>query len=149
MEYLIRDFQETDVDQLVILCAKHAAHEQVYFNPEGKASRLTKALSSKHPSLHCWVVVVKGQVAGYTSFTFDFSTWDANYYLHLDCIYLEEQIRGLGIGREILKRLLEIARQTKCVNLQWQTPVFNEQAIRFYEQVGATSLTKNRFFIST
>lgn len=133
MEYLIRDFQETDVHQLVILCAKHAALEGARYNPEGKAILLKKALLSNEPRLHCWVVISEGQVAGYATFTFDFSTWDAHYYLHLDCIFLEERIRGFGVGKEIIKRLIENARRTNCINLQWQTPVSNEQAIRFYE----------------
>jgi hypothetical protein len=31
--------------------------------------------------------------------------------------------------------------------LQWQTPVFNEKAIRFYHRMGATSKDKVRFFL--
>ena len=40
MEYLIRDFQESDIDQLIILCAKHAAHEQSDYDPKDKAITL-------------------------------------------------------------------------------------------------------------
>ena len=40
MEYLIRDFQESDIDQLIILCTKHAAHEQADYDPKDKADVL-------------------------------------------------------------------------------------------------------------
>lgn len=147
MEYLIRDFQESDIDQLIILCANHAAHEQSDYDPKDKAALLKNALLSDNPCLRCWIVMVKNEFAGYVAFTFDFSTWDARYYLHLDCIYLDEKFRGLGIGREIMNRLLAVARKKNCINLQWQTPVSNESAVRFYGRVGGKALNKKRFFL--
>jgi GNAT superfamily N-acetyltransferase len=148
MEYLIRDFQEGDIDSLIELCAKHAAHELSDYDVTGKASRLKIALLSASPALHCWIVIAKGQVIGYTTFTFDFSTWHACHYLHLDCIYIEKNFRGHGIGAVIIKRLIKIAKYKGCVNVQWQTPVFNENAIRFYERIGGKALAKKRFSIS-
>ena len=149
MEYLIRDFQESDIDQLIILCTKHAAHEQSDYDPKDKAGHLKNALLSDNPRLRCWMVMVKNEFAGYATFTFDFSTWDARYYLHLDCIYLEEKFRGLGIGKAIMERLVDVAKSNNCVNLQWQTPVFNKMAIRFYEGIGGKPRDKKRFFIFT
>ena len=149
MEYLIRVFQERDIDQLIILCAKHAAHEQSDFDPTDKAEHLKNALLSDSPRLRCWIVMVKNEYAGYVTYTFDFSTWDAKYYLHLDCIYLDEEFRGLGIGKEIMNRLLAVARKKNCINLQWQTPVSNGPAIRFYGRIGGKALDKKRFFLYT
>ena len=151
MEYLIRDFQESDIDELIILCTKHATHEQSDYDPKDKdkAGRLKNALLSDNPYLRCWIVVVKNEYAGYATFTFDFSTWDARYYLHLDCIYLEEKFRGLGIGKAVMEKLVGEAKSNNCINLQWQTPVFNKMAIKFYERIGGTPRDKKRFFIST
>jgi uncharacterized protein YneR len=42
---------------------------------------------------------------------------------------------------------MEIAKEKGCVNVQWQTPVFNEKAIRFYERIGGKALDKKRFSI--
>ncbi len=142
-------FQESDIGQLIVLCAKHAAHEQSAYDRTDKEALFKNALLADNPSLHCWIVMVKNEFAGYATFTFDFSTWDARYYLHLDCIYLEEKFRGLGIGEEIMERLVDVAKNKNCVNLQWQTPVFNESAIRFYERIGGKAHDKKRFFIFT
>jgi RimJ/RimL family protein N-acetyltransferase len=46
---------------------------------------------------------------------------------------------------------MEIARlalNLSCVNVQWQTPTWNEPAIRFYQRLGAKSKQKVRFFFS-
>ncbi len=149
MEYLIRDFQEGDITPLIELCRKHAAYEQAYYDAEGKDMLLKSALLSFPAPLHCWVVVVGGEVVGYATYTFDFSTWNARYYLHLDCIFLDEPFRGHGIGKDLMNRLLYVASERGCTNMQWQTPVFNEHAIRFYSRLGAQSLDKKRFFINS
>lgn len=148
MEYLIRDFQDGDIDALIQLCARHAAHELHDYDEIGKASRLKNALLSPIPPLHCWIVIVKELIVGYATFTFDFSTWDARHYLHVDCIYIEENFRGHGIGADIMSRLKNVARDKECVNVQWQTPLFNKKAIRFYEKINAKGLDKKRFYIS-
>ena len=147
MEYLIREFRDEDLDKLVRLCAEHAAYEGHDYNPAGKDRLLKEALLRDKPWLHCWVVTVNEEVVGYTTFTFDFSTWDCNFFLHMDCLYLEEPFRGFGIGREIVRRLLNVAREQNCINIQWQTPSTNKSAIEFYSRLGAQMKTKQRFTI--
>jgi hypothetical protein len=46
-----------------------------------------------------------------------------------------------------MNRLKNVARENGCVNVQWQTPVFNKKAIRFYEKINARGLDKKRFYI--
>jgi GNAT superfamily N-acetyltransferase len=149
MEYLIRKFKSSDIAQLVELCRDHAIFEQAEYNPTGKANLLKSELLSPTPTLYCWVVVVQEALVGYVTYTFDFSTWDARYYLHVDCIFLKENVRYLGIGKNLMQRLVNVAREKGCVNMQWQTPTFNENAIKFYARIGAKGIDKKRFFINT
>lgn len=149
MEYLIRECLEDDLPVLVELCGKHAAFEQVTYHPAEKASLLKKAIFAERPKLFCYVIVVNSKIQGYFSFTFDYSTWDAQSFLYLDCLYLEPPIRRKGIGEVIFEKLKAIARQNNCVNIQWQTPVFNQRAIKFYNKVGGIGKDKVRFFIDT
>src|SRR5258705_14017164 len=101
MKYLIRDCQPTDVNMVIDLCQKHAEYEKASFNLIGKEEKLKNALFGKHPDLFCLVVEVNGTVVGYASYTFNFSTWDAATFMYMDCLYLEEHIRGFGIGEVI------------------------------------------------
>jgi GNAT superfamily N-acetyltransferase len=149
MEYLIRDFRPADLHRLMDLIAKHAAYERHEFDGTGKAELLKSALLSVSPRLHCWMIEAGGQLVGYSTFTFDFSTWHARQFLHMDCLYLEERWRGFGIGKAILKKLLQVASEKNCVEVQWQTPEFNDRAIRFYERLGAKGSSKRRFSLSS
>jgi len=147
MKYLIRDCQPTDVNALVDLCQKHSEYERAVFNPIGKEEKLQKALFDDHPKLFCLVVEVNEKIIGYASYTFDFSTWDASTFMYMDCLYLKEDTRGFGIGEALIEKLTQIAKDKNCINIQWQTPDFNERAIKFYRRIGATGKDKVRFFL--
>jgi ribosomal protein S18 acetylase RimI-like enzyme len=147
MEYIIRPCKEDDLAQLVMLCQKHAEYERAEFNADEKEALLEEALFAEDAKLFCFVVEINQQVAGYFSYTFDFSTWDAKRFLYLDCLYLDDHCRGHGIGEEVIRKLKEIALQENCVNIQWQTPTFNERAIKFYNRIGGIGKEKMRFTI--
>lgn len=149
MEYLIRKCTEKDLSQLIELCGKHADFEQAIYNSTGKEALLKKALFTDTPKLFCYVVESENDLQGYFTFTFDYSTWDAKTFLYLDCLYLEPEYRGHRIGEVIFEKLTEIAKQNSCVNIQWQTPIFNERAIKFYKRIGGIGKEKLRFFIDT
>ena len=145
MEYLIRECSEGDLDKIIVLCRKHAEYEKAAYNPEGKKEKLAEALFSEPKRLGCLVAVVAGGVIGYATYTFDFSTWDAQQFIYLDCLYLEDDYRNFGIGAVIMEKVKEIGQTAGCVNMQWQTPDFNTKAIKFYKRIGGIGKEKLRF----
>ncbi|RAW01118.1 GNAT family N-acetyltransferase [Pseudochryseolinea flava] len=145
MDYEIRDCKREDLPSLLSLCESHAMHEQSTFDPRNKIAGLEQAIFSPSPKLYCWIVERHATRVGYCTYTFDFSTWDAQQFLYLDCLFLEPAYRGLGIGQEIIRRLIKEAQANECVNIQWQTPTFNVDAIKFYNRIGATGQQKERF----
>lgn len=147
MEYKIRSCEETDLEALVNLCEAHAAYEKIDYDPNGKKEKLKEALFGNQQKLNVWIIEVDGKPEGFTSFTFDFSTWDAAPFLYMDCLYLSENCRSKGIGAEIMRRIRAVARENNCINIQWQTPEFNAKAIKFYVGLGSTGKQKMRFFL--
>jgi ribosomal protein S18 acetylase RimI-like enzyme len=51
----------------------------------------------------------------------------------------------MKIGEKIFDHLLLIAKENNCVNIQWQTPTFNEGAIKFYDRMGGVRKNKARY----
>jgi ribosomal protein S18 acetylase RimI-like enzyme len=147
MDYIIRKLEEKDLATLVKLCQNHAEYEQANYCSINKEAQLKNAIFSQNPDLYCYVIESVAEIGGYFSFTFDFSTWDAQTFLYLDCLYLEPNFRGLKIGEQVFEKLKQIGQENNCVNIQWQTPTFNERAIKFYNKIGATGKNKRRFFI--
>ncbi len=147
-EFKIRPIQLEEITKLVLLCAEHAAYERQDFNPIGKEKALEFAIFTAPPRVFVWVVELQHQLVGFASVTLDYSTWDAAEFAHLDCLYLQENARSHGLGQHLFNTVLEFATTRGCLNLQWQTPDWNEAAIRFYQRQGATTETKQRFVLT-
>ncbi len=145
-DYVIRTAQKSDVTALVELCKKHADFEQALYSDTNKSVLLEEKLFDSQLGIQCLVVVKDGNLVGYTTYMKQFSTWDVDFYVYLDCLYLEPEIRGLGIGKELMYKVKTYATAEKCIGVQWQTPNFNTKAITFYKKIGAKSKAKERFF---
>jgi len=144
--YTIRFAIKADIGQLIDLCEAHAQYEKSEYNRAGKAENLLKSLFNKTPKLYCLVVECENRLIGYATYMVQYSTWDACEYVYMDCLFLDQSTRGRGIGEKIMLTIKEEAQKQNCQHIQWQTPDFNEGAIRFYKRIGAFSKGKERFF---
>jgi GNAT superfamily N-acetyltransferase len=142
---LIRAAQPSDVDDVVRLCAEHAAYEQAQFSPEGKAESLRSAAFASVPRLWCFVAEADNSIVAYATCTRDFSTWRAADYLHMDCLFIDPRYRNAGVGTEMMGGIAQRAGALGCATLEWQTPAWNASAARFYARLGACASTKLRF----
>lgn len=142
----IRPVRSSELNQLVGLMKAHAEYERSGLNESGLEERLHKMLFDGKPVFSCFVVVKEQLCLGYMTFMKQCSSWDAEEYLHLDCLFLDSSTRGEGIGQELMMILKREAEIQNCSEIQWQTPSFNVNAIRFYERLGAKSKDKKRFF---
>ncbi|MGW7429809.1 N-acetyltransferase family protein [Streptomyces sp. NPDC054861] len=145
----VRHARPEDLERVAELAAEHAAYEKSPPPAPGLADRLARLLFGPEPTrLRCLVAELPdGTLAGYASCAPELSTWDAAEYLHLDCLYLSPTQRGLGLGPLFITALHTEARALGLTELQWQTPAWNEGAIRFYDRLGATSKPKLRYFL--
>jgi GNAT superfamily N-acetyltransferase len=145
---IVRFADKSDLDALIECCALHAVFEKCEYISKGKKEQLEQHLFSDAPSLYCLVAELSGNIIGYTSFMKQFSTWDATSYLYMDCLFLKENARNLGIGELLINRLKEEAKALECSHIQWQTPDFNVRAMKFYDRIGAQSKSKERYFLN-
>ncbi|MFB8238108.1 GNAT family N-acetyltransferase [Kitasatospora purpeofusca] len=141
----IRPATPADLPAIARLCAAHAAFEGAGPVPADLASRLELALFDPRPRAWCLVVDRGGELVGYASWSREFSTWQANDYVHLDCLFVTEPHRGEGWGRALLDAVKDAAAAHGAAEVQWQTPDWNADAIRFYHRAGAQGRPKVRF----
>lgn len=137
-----------DVEDLVRLCKEHAQYERASYSSLDKVSRLREALSSSPPQLAAWIARAEGAPVGYATATMEYSTWAAQYFLHMDCLFVREGYRSRGIGQILFEQVRRYARHRGISEIQWQTPAWNLNARRFYERQGASALEKLRFTLA-
>lgn len=143
---IVRPARPQDLPALLALIADHAAYERAAPPPPGVAERLAPALFADPPRLRCLVADDAGTLVGYATWTRDFATWTGRHYTHLDCLYLDDRHRGRGLGRQLIDAVAAAAGDDE---IQWQTPVWNTDAQRFYERLGARPAEKIRYTLPT
>lgn len=145
---VIRRASGADIPALLALVAEHAAFEHLPERAARRSGSLAAALDHDPPWLHAWMAQIDHAIVGYASATRDFSTFDAAFYVHMDCLYVRDGWRGHGIGLRLWEAVAEFARAHGCAAVQWQTPWWNRDASRFYRRLGATETAKLRYSLS-
>jgi GNAT superfamily N-acetyltransferase len=143
MTIALRPARSSDVVQLLDLVRRHAAFERL-LAPISLAE-LAAILEAPAPPTALVVADDAGEVIGYAALTFDYALFSATDFGHLDCLFVREDARGQGIGKRLLDHVGRLAAATGVPRLEWQTPAWNADAIRFYEREGAVGLAKMRF----
>ncbi|QNP72855.1 GNAT family N-acetyltransferase [Streptomyces roseirectus] len=138
-----------DLPQVARLAAEHAEFERAAAPPPDLARRLERLLfGTPSPRLRCFVAELdETEIIGYASCAPEVSTWDGAEYLHMDCLFLREGHRGLKVGPLLVAAVVAEARALGLEQVQWQTPPWNTDAIRFYDRLGARAKEKVRFHL--
>lgn len=131
----IRKALPADTGKIIKWCAAHASYENVQSCDYGKASGLHRMLFCKNPSFHCILAEYKSEIIGYATFCKEYSTWDADHYLYMDCLFLQEDFRGKGTGAHLINTIIEYAKQTGMERIEWQTTGWNKSAIKCYQSL--------------
>ena len=139
----IRIAEKKDSEAIKKLVKAHAKFEKASALSDNNLDKLINYIFSTDV-VKCLVVELNNEIVGYATFMKQFSTWDANYYIYLDCLYLSKKTRGKGIGTQIMDKIRVYAKSINCSEIQWQTPDFNKEGIDFYKKLGADSKTKER-----
>lgn len=142
MEYSIQLVTNKDQEPLMLMMKEHAKFEghKLHISKNQQQCKLEDL------PVTIFVVHSNDKLVGYMSVIQQFSTWDMHWYLYLDCLYLNEETRGHGIGLTLMQQLKAFAKEKMIKTIQWQTPIDNMLAIEFYLKLGAIKKEKQRFF---
>jgi GNAT superfamily N-acetyltransferase len=84
-------------------------------------------------NLYCLVAQEDGQIMGMTTFNFQNSTWSENGQFLLEDLFVDQSIRGQGIGRALIDAVINEAKKRGCSRVYWNTDETNETARKLYD----------------
>ena len=145
---LLRPAQLRDVEAIVELIRELADFEKLTHLLQVTPEKLRPHLFGEKPAAECLVAELAavgdapGQrgasVVGFALFFSNFSTFLAQPGLYLEDLYVKSTQRGQGIGEALLTRLARLAVERNYGRFEWSVLDWNENAIRFYQRMGAT-----------
>lgn len=142
---VVGEAAEQHADDLLELIREHAAYEQATAGITRE--ELLRLLTERHVPV-CLFVAQGDRLQGYAALTFDHSLWRARRFAHLDCLFVRASDRGKGTGARLFAHVVDEARASGADRLEWQTPDWNRDAIRFYERQGGVWQSKARFSLT-
>ncbi|MEO8111244.1 MAG: GNAT family N-acetyltransferase [Ginsengibacter sp.] len=76
------------------------------------------------------------EITGFATFFFTYYSWSGKG-LYLDDLYVKEACRQQAIGKKLLDKIIEIAKEENCKRVRWLVSNWNKNAIDFYKKMGA------------
>jgi GNAT superfamily N-acetyltransferase len=98
---------------------------------------LERALFGQRPYAEVLLAEDDGRPVGFALFFHNFSTFLGRPGIYLEDLFVVPEHRGHGVGRDLLVHLARLAVERECGRLEWAVLNWNEEAIRFYERLGA------------
>ena len=146
--FTLRPAELRDVAPIVQLIRELAEFESLTHLLQVTPEKLRPHLFGERPVAEALVaelpkeLVAEGEspVVAFALFFTNFSTFLAQPGLYLEDLYVKPEHRGSGIGRAMLARLGKLAVERNYGRFEWCVLDWNENAIRFYEKLGATML---------
>lgn len=144
-DYSLRAAEPRDVPAIAGLIEELAAFEELSHLVQMTPEKLAPHLFGPKPVVEALVgETVDGEVIAFALFFTNFSTFLAKPGLYLEDLYVRPAHRRSGLGKIILTRLAEIAVERDYGRFEWSVLDWNEDAIRFYEKMGAKVLPEWR-----
>jgi len=139
-DFIIRPSIPDDVPMIFELIKALAEYEQLSHTVTGDAQTLKQHLFGTRPYAEAIVAECQKQVIGFALFFSNYSTFLTQPGIYLEDLFVLPEFRGRGIGKALITSVAELAVERNCGRLEWSVLNWNEPAIAFYQNLGASIL---------
>ncbi|MBU2711338.1 GNAT family N-acetyltransferase [Zooshikella harenae] len=134
---IIRPATSDDVPTILNFIKNLAQYEKLSHEVVATEDKLKATLFGEHPAAEVIIAFLGDEPAGFALYFSSYSTFLAQPGMYLEDLYVNETLRGHGIGKALLRKLAQIAKSRHYGRLEWSVLNWNQPAINFYESIGA------------
>jgi GNAT superfamily N-acetyltransferase len=142
MDIRITEATAADVPLILELIRGLADYERLSDQVTATEDKLRDTLFGPRPGADVLLAYAGDVCAGFALFFPNYSTFLAKPGIFLEDLYVKPEWRGKGIGKALLCRVAQIARERGCGRFEWEVLDWNEPSIGFYKSLGAVPLNE-------
>lgn len=136
----LRFAAEDDIGLILGFIESLADYEKLAHEVTADEDTLRRSLFGERKYAEVVIAEFRGRPAGFALFFHNFSTFLGKPGLYLEDLFVVPDLRGNGVGRELLACLARIAVERGCGRMEWSVLDWNEPAIGLYEKLGAVAM---------
>lgn len=153
MDHTTKNKYNTDIPGVTLRFVREGEEAVVlhFIRAIAEYEKMSDCVAATEEGLHraifvqhaCQVLLIEqeGRAIGFCLYFHTFSTFCGRTNLYLEDLFINEEMRGRGIGREVFRVLMEIALEEGCERLEWVCLNWNAPSIAFYKKMGASPLS--------
>lgn len=141
----VRPMARADVPEVHAMLRELAEFENLIEMFEVSAADLERNFFGERPLAEALVAeAADGGLVGYAMFFPTYSSFLGRAGIWLEDLYVRPDWRGAGVGRDLLARVVGLARERDCGRCEWCVLDWNRRAIDFYRRSGGQILDEWR-----
>jgi GNAT superfamily N-acetyltransferase len=90
-------------------------------------------------TIHAALAWQNGRAIGMVHFIYHRSCWTPGDYVYLQDLYVDETIRGAGVGRKLIEHVYDHAKSHGASRVHWLTHETNTDAMKLYDRIADRS----------
>ncbi len=137
MNLKIRKSERGDIPNILLLIREFAEFENLSEYCEVTEESLQAAIFGENSFVESLIALADDRLVGYAIFFPYFASFRGQRGLYLEDIYLKPEFRQAGLGEKILREIARAGAEKGCLRIDFQVLKHNQQAINFYEKLGA------------
>ncbi len=137
MTLSIRNAISGDEQLVYDYVCKLADYEKLRHKVTTTVSNIAESLFGANPRVFCDLAFWNGEPAGFALWFYNYSTFRGRAGIYLEDLFVDEALRGKGIGKSLLLHLAKRCVAEGLPRLQWSVLDWNAPTIAFYKSLGA------------
>lgn len=143
---IIRKATKKDIYLIYEMINELAAYEKRPQDMTGSIEMLKYWLFEKKLATAVIAKTIDGNPIGYAIYYPIFASFSAHANVHLEDLFIKQEYRGRGFGKEFFSKLLKLISNDGYQKLEWSCLDWNLPSIEFYKKIGSKEETGRVYF---
>jgi GNAT superfamily N-acetyltransferase len=130
----------SDAHVILEFIKKLAIYEKLEHEVTADIESIQNSFFGTNPRVFCLLAYWNSVPVGFAVYFYNYSTFLAKHGLYLEDLFIDPNYRSKGLGKALLKALIQIAKDENLGRVEWSVLDWNTPAIDFYKTLRARAM---------